>query len=225
MRKQKKKQEKLIMKMLPKAIIEKVMAGGAVTVAETFDNATLYFSSVDGFIEVSRHCGALQLVKFLNKLYNTMDKRMDKHDVYKVETISDQYLVVSGVPKKNGDKHAAAICNMALDLKAACGSIVRPDIAPRTITIRAGVHTGKIVAGVVGSKMPRYCLFGDTINTTSRMQSSGEADKIQVSKTTWMMLSMQGGFIMEERGQIEVKGKGLMETYWLLDAKREAGKK
>ena len=207
MKKQKKKQEKLIMKMLPKAIIEKVMEGGATTVADTFDNATLYFSAVDGFIEVSRHCryvnvlihfssltllfgfwikyilesieiksfrfSALQLVKFLNKLYNTMDKRMDKHDVYKVETISDQYLVVSGVPKKNGDKyvflnivlpfvflkssiccitfdksilylcrHAAEICNMALDLKAACGSVVRPDIAPRTITIRAGVHTG-----------------------------------------------------------------------------------
>ena len=125
--------------MLPKAIIEKVMEGGATTVADTFDNATLYFSAVDGFIEVSRHCryvnvlihfasltflfyfwieyilesieiksfrfSALQLVKFLNKLYNTMDKRMDKHDVYKVETISDQYLVVSGVPKKNGDKY------------------------------------------------------------------------------------------------------------------------
>ena len=137
MKKQKKKQEKLIMKMLPKAIIEKVMEGGATTVADTFDNATLYFSAVDGFIEVSRHCryvnvlihfssltflfwikyilesietksfrfSALQLVKFLNKLYNTMDKRMDKHDVYKVETISDQYLVVSGVPKKNGDKY------------------------------------------------------------------------------------------------------------------------
>ena len=117
---------------------------------------------------------ALQVVKFLNKLYMTMDRRMDNHDVYKVETISDQYLVVSGVPKKNGDayvnesiyftnlnlsniienqksnsnkiclflRHASEICNMALDLKAACGSVVRPDIAPRTITIRAGVHTG-----------------------------------------------------------------------------------
>ena len=118
---------------------------------------------------------ALQVVKFLNKLYMTMDKRMDNHDVYKVETISDQYLVVSGVPKKNGDayvnesiyftnlilsifiieyqksnsnkiclflRHASEICNMALDLKAACGTVVRPDIAPRTITIRAGVHTG-----------------------------------------------------------------------------------
>jgi class 3 adenylate cyclase len=151
-----------------------------------------------------------------------MDKRMDKHDVYKVETISDQYLVVSGVPKKNGDKHAEEICNMALDLKAACGSVVRPDIAPRTITIQAGIHTGKIVAGVVGSKMPRYCLFGDTINTTSRMQSSGEANKIQVSKNTWLLLSMKGGYEMEERGMVEIKGKGQMQTYWLIDSSRAA---
>jgi len=220
MRKQKKKQEKLIYKMLPKIIVERVLQGGE-QVAETFDQATLYFSSVDGFNEVSRNCNALQVVKFLNKLYLTMDKRMDNHDVYKVETISDQYLVVSGVPKKNGDKHAAEICNMALELKAACGSVVRPDIAPRTITIQAGIHTGKIVAGVVGSKMPRYCLFGDTINTTSRMQSSGEANKIQISKTTWLLLSMKGGFMMEERGMIEVKGKGEMQTYWLLDAVRK----
>ena len=124
--------------MLPKVIVEKVIKGGE-PVAETFDQATLYFSSVDGFSEVSKNCkyvfyclimlrvicfetiiefklwysnlcpnfvnSALQVVKFLNKLYMTMDKRMDKHDVYKVETISDQYLVVSGVPKKNGDKY------------------------------------------------------------------------------------------------------------------------
>jgi len=228
MKKQKKKQEKLILKMLPKVIVERVIQDGT-TVAETFESATLYFSSVDGFHNVSRKCSALQLVKFLNKLYTVMDKRMDGHDVYKVETISDQYLVVSGVPKKNGDKHAAEICNMALDLKAACGSVVRPDIAPRTIKIRAGIHTGKIVAGVVGSKMPRYCLFGDTINTCSRMQSSGEADKIQISKTTWLLLSLKGGYVMEERGMIEIKGKGEMQTYWLMDSDRkerkEGGKK
>jgi len=221
MKKQKKKQEKLVMKMLPKVIVDQVMKGDGKTVAETFDSATLYFSSVTGFVNVSKKCSALQVVKFLNKLYTTMDKRMDSHDVYKVETIQDQYLVVSGVPKKNGDAHAAEICNMALDLKAACGAVVRPDIAPRTITIRAGVHTGKIVAGVVGNKMPRYCLFGDTINTTSRMQSSGEDDKIQISKTTWLLLSMKGGFVTEERGLIEVKGKGEMQTYWLIDADRK----
>ena len=133
MKKQKKKQEKLVMKMLPKVIVEQVMKGDGNTVAETFDSATLYFSAVTGFVNVSKKCryimimlkstitrwywnfgfvsiksvfflkSALQVVKFLNKLYTTMDKRMDNHDVYKVETIQDQYLVVSGVPKKNGD--------------------------------------------------------------------------------------------------------------------------
>ena len=130
MKKQKKKQEKLVMKMLPKVIVEQVIKGDGNTVAETFDSATLYFLSVTGFVDVSKKCryfmfilkstkttyvgfvsiksvfflkSALQVVKFLNKLYTTMDKRMDNHDVYKVETIQDQYLVVSGAPKKNGD--------------------------------------------------------------------------------------------------------------------------
>ncbi len=146
-----------------------------------------------------------QVVQFLNTLYNVFDERMDDFDVYKVETISDSYLVASGLPKQNGDKHAKEICSLAVNLLAASGMVVRPDKKPNTILIQAGVHTGSIVAGIVGTKMPRYCLFGDTINTASRMQSTSLPGKIQISAETNMMLDMAGGFVTDERGSIEVK--------------------
>ena len=102
MKKQKKRQERLVLKMLPKEVVEKLNEG--LNTAEEFESATLYFSSVVGFADVTRKCTAMQVVNFLNNLYQTMDNRMDNHDVYKVETISDSYLVASGLPIRNGDK-------------------------------------------------------------------------------------------------------------------------
>ena len=102
MKKQKRKQDALILKMLPKDVVEKLNSGA--DTAETFDSATLFFSTVVDFSLVTKNCKALEIVNFLNDLYNTLDDRMDQHDVYKVETISDSYLVASGLPKKNGDK-------------------------------------------------------------------------------------------------------------------------
>ena len=102
MKRQKKKQEKLILKMLPKEIVTKLNEG--LTTAEEFDSATLYFSCVVEFYKVTKKCTAMQVVNFLNNLYQTMDERMDSYDVYKVETISDSYFVASGLPIRNGDK-------------------------------------------------------------------------------------------------------------------------
>lgn len=102
MKKQKRKQDALILKMLPKDVVDKLNSG--VDIAESFESATLYFSSVVDFSEVTKACKAMEIVNFLNDLYRTMDERMDKHEVYKVETISDSYLVASGLPKRNGDK-------------------------------------------------------------------------------------------------------------------------
>ena len=102
MKKQKKKQEKLVLTMLPRQVVDKLNEG--ISTAEEFESATLFFSSVVGFSEVTRICTAMEVINFLNNLYGCMDRRMDNHDVYKVETISDSYLVASGLPIRNGDK-------------------------------------------------------------------------------------------------------------------------
>ena len=102
MKKQKKKQDALILKMLPKEVVVKLNCGG--DIAENFEAATLFFSSVVDFALVAKKCTAMEIINFLNELYKTMDARMDNHDVYKVETISDSYLVASGLPKRNGDR-------------------------------------------------------------------------------------------------------------------------
>ncbi|XP_032642428.1 atrial natriuretic peptide receptor 1-like [Chelonoidis abingdonii] len=124
-------------------------------------------------------------------------------------------MVVSGVPKENGIRHASEIASMALDLVAVCKTFRIPHKPNTQLKIRAGIHSGPVVAGVVGTKMPRYCLFGDTVNTASRMESTSEALKIQCSSNTYQLLEQIGEYILVCRGNLQVKGKGDMVTYWL----------
>ncbi|CDQ60469.1 unnamed protein product [Oncorhynchus mykiss] len=133
---------------------------------------TIFFSDIVGFTTISASCTPLQVVEMLNNLYMCFDTRIDSYDVYKVETIGDAYMVVSGLPERNGDKHADEIAKMSLDLVAAVRQVAIPHMPNKRLQLRAGIHTGPCVAGIVGYKMPRYCLFGDTVNTASRMEST-----------------------------------------------------
>ncbi|KAL5967663.1 Atrial natriuretic peptide receptor 1 [Taenia solium] len=211
---EKQRTDELLHSMLPKTIANQLRSGQAVP-AEAYSSCTIYFSDIVGFTNISSDSTPFQVVALLNKLYSEFDQIIDRYDVYKVETIGDAYMVASGVPRRNGQRHAVSITDMALDLVEVSHSFVIPHMPNEPLKIRVGLHSGPVCAGVVGLKMPRYCLFGDTVNTASRMESNGEAYKIHCSDATHEILSTLGGFHFEERGTIEVKGKGTMRTWWV----------
>ena len=122
-----------------------------------------------------------------------------------VETIGDAYMCISGLPTRNGVEHARHIANMALDIVVACGSFRIRHRPGEKLRVRIGIHSGSVVSGVVGVKMPRYCLFGDTVNTASRMESNSLPNKIHVSQTTINLLTTLGGFKMRRRKAVQIK--------------------
>ncbi|XP_060792569.1 retinal guanylyl cyclase 2-like isoform X1 [Neoarius graeffei] len=213
---EKQKTEKLLTQMLPPSVAEALKVGGTVE-PEYFDNVTLYFSDIVGFTTISANSEPIEVVDLLNDLYTLFDAIIGNHDVYKVETIGDAYMVASGVPVPNGDRHAAEITNMALDILSAIGTFKMRHMPDVPVRIRIGLHTGPCVAGVVGLTMPRYCLFGNTVNIASRMESTGMPYRIHVSHTTVkILLDLKEGYQVQIRGRTELKGKGMEETYWLV---------
>ncbi|CAF1086005.1 unnamed protein product [Adineta ricciae] len=212
---EKKKAEELLYQLLPRTVAAQLMVGQPVT-AESFECVTIYFSDIVGFTSLSSESTPLQVVDLLNDLYSVFDGVTENYDVYKVETIGDAYMVVSGLPTRNGDLHAREIARLSLAL---LNAVLKFRIRHRPETqllLRIGIHSGPCVAGVVGLKMPRFCLFGDTVNTASRMESNGKALRIHVSSSTACILQKIGTFELKLRGDIEMKGKGKQRTYWLL---------
>uniref|UniRef100_A0A336MP66 Guanylate cyclase n=1 Tax=Culicoides sonorensis TaxID=179676 RepID=A0A336MP66_CULSO len=211
---ERKKTEQLLNRMLPISVAEKLKMGLAVD-PEEFSDVTIYFSDIVGFTTIAAHCTAVQVVDLLNDLYTCFDATINAYNVYKVETIGDAYMVVSGLPLPIAD-HSEQIATMALDLLHQSGNFKVRHLPGVPLQLRIGLHTGPCCAGVVGLTMPRYCLFGDTVNTASRMESTGSSWRIHMSQEVCDRLEEAGGYIIEPRGPIEIKGKGVMNTYWLL---------
>ncbi|GAA6084160.1 guanylyl cyclase C isoform X1 [Tachysurus ichikawai] len=183
---------------------------------ELFDEVTIYFSDIVGFTTLCHYSTPMEVVDMLNDMYKNFDSILDSHDVYKVETIGDAYMVASGLPRRNGNRHAVDICLMALDILEFMGTFQLRHLPGIPLWIRIGVHSGPCAAGVVGNKMPRYCLFGDTVNTASRMESTGLPLRIHVSQSTINILQRTDcQFEYETRGETFLKGKGKEMTYWL----------
>ncbi|ESP02583.1 hypothetical protein LOTGIDRAFT_138191, partial [Lottia gigantea] len=213
---EKKRSEELLYQILPKSVAERLKCGLRVE-PEAFDCITIYFSDICGFTTISARSKPMEVVDLLNDLYSCFDAILEEFDVYKVETIGDAYMVASGLPQRNGHKHAEEIARMSLALLKAIDSFRMRHLPDEKLKLRIGLHSGPVCAGVVGVKMPRYCLFGDTVNTASRMESHGEGLKIHMSEPTTNILKKYTSLNIEKRGNIEIKGKGFMTTYWLLD--------
>ncbi|XP_060759987.1 guanylyl cyclase C [Neoarius graeffei] len=201
--------------LLPGPVVRSLKETGRVE-PELFDEVTVYFSDIVGFTTLCHYSTPMEVVDMLNDMYKSFDSILDSHDVYKVETIGDAYMVASGLPRRNGNRHAVDICLMALDILTFMGTFQLRHLPGIPLWIRIGVHSGPCAAGVVGNKMPRYCLFGDTVNTASRMESTGLPLRIHVSQSTINILQRTDcEFEYETRGETFLKGKGKEMTYWL----------
>ncbi|CAD7015387.1 unnamed protein product [Ceratitis capitata] len=211
---EKRRTEELLYQVLPRPVATQLLAGEMVQ-PEQFECVTIYFSDIVGFTALCAESGPMEVVAFLNDLYSTFDRIIGFYDVYKVETIGDAYMVVSGLPERNDD-HAREIGLMSLAILDAVKSFTIRHKPDYQLKIRIGIHAGPVCAGVVGQKMPHYCLFGDTVNTASRMESGGLPLKIHVSSAAKIIFDKFGTFEMELRGEVELKGKGTVTTYWLL---------
>lgn len=210
------KSEKLLLNILPQPIAEQLKQGlGAI--ANQFDEATILFADIVGFTRLSSQLSATELVQLLNQLFSKYDGLADSYRLEKIKTIGDAYMVVGGIPTPRPD-HAEAIAHMALDMLHETALFSEQQGYP--IQIRIGINTGPVIAGVIGIKKFIYDLWGDAVNVASRMESFGVAGGIQITEATFQRIQNQ--FQLERRGMIEIKGKGVMSTYWLKGRTRKS---
>ncbi|KAL7063265.1 hypothetical protein AAHC03_0614 [Spirometra sp. Aus1] len=199
-------------------VVAESLKSGKPVVPVTYPSVSIYFSDIVGFTTISAMSTPLQVVDLLNELYTMFDDTIDAYDVYKAKTIGDAYMVASGLPITNDERHAGEIATMALDLLSHCGTFTIRHLPNVPLRIRIGLHSGPCVAGVVGLTMPRYCLFGDTVNTAAKMESSGAAFRVHISQPLKDLLDRTGHFTTEYRGTIDLEGGLCMPSYWLLNS-------
>jgi len=220
----------LLGNMLPRHIAEQLKAG-QVPEPSSFDNVCLFFTDIAGFKELAVRSQPRQIVALLNRMYVLFDQIIAQYeDLYKVETVGDSFMVCSGISNANNannnengkgggiapeDKIAniSSAIECALELMEAVEEFDMSDQIMDKLNLRIGMQCGSVLAGVIGTKMPHFCLFGDTVNTASRMCSTSEPLKIQVSSDVYD--TVKGAYLFEERGSITIKGKGTMNTYYL----------
>ena len=209
------KSENLLLNILPPAIVEELKHTQRATPIE-FEEASFLFADIVGFTPSSKMMPPDRVVSLLNGVFSTFDRLTQEHGVEKIRTIGDAYFVASGVPVPRRD-HAEAIANMALDMHREIQNFAWPSGEP--LQLRIGINSGgPIVGAVIGTQKFAYDVWGHDVNLASRMQSQGEPGRIQVTQATYDRLGDR--YTVKKRGNIDVKGKGVMTTYWLLGVNR-----
>jgi adenylate cyclase len=201
--KEKKRSEALLLNILPSEVAEELKNKGAAE-ARNYDNVTVLFTDFKGFTTIAEKLSPQELVKEINNCFSEFDRICEKYNIEKIKTIGDAYMAVGGLPVIN-NSHAQDVVNAALE--------ILQFMKNKTFEIRIGIHTGNVVAGIVGIKKFQYDIWGDTVNTASRMESSGEAGKVNVSESTYELIKHK--FNCEYRGKIKAKNKGEIDMYFV----------
>jgi adenylate cyclase len=204
------KAEGLLLNILPRSIADKLKADTA-TIADQFDAASILFADVVDFTPLSERLPPAEVVGILDHLFTHFDVLAERYRLEKIKTIGDCYMAAAGVPTPRAD-HARAVALMALDMREAMSS--QDGVGHLGLELRIGINSGPVVAGVIGRKRFLYDLWGDAVNTASRMESHGTPGQIQVTRATYELLKDE--FVLERRGTVPLKGKGEMETWYLL---------
>jgi guanylate cyclase len=207
------KSENLLLNILPREIAE-LLKKKPDSIAEQYSEASILFADVVNFTPMSSQMKPIELVELLNQVFSQFDDLVEKYDLEKIKTIGDCYMVASGVPRPRQD-HAKVITCLALDMQ----EIVRQsDYFGRKLTFRIGINSGPVVAGVIGRKKFIYDLWGDAVNTASRMESNGTGGLVQITRETYNLIN--DDFICESRGVINVKGKGELPVWFVRGRKQ-----
>ena len=198
--------ERLLVNVLPESVAVRLKSGET-TIADAYEDATVLFADLVGFTPLASSLSPAETVRLLDRLFTAFDALAARHGLEKIKTIGDAYMVVGGLPERSDD-HPARVVAMGLDMLEAVSAISREMGQP--LDLRIGVHTGPVVAGVIGTTKFSYDLWGDTVNVASRLESQGLAGAVQMSQATWLR---SGEVSAELRGPIELKGRGTLDVY------------
>lgn len=204
------KANNLLLNVLPREITP-VLKGGKTTIADYYDSASVLFADIVGSTPLFSDLEPAEAVDWLHEVFTLFDRLVEKHEVEKIRTIGDNYMVVSGAPTPRAN-HAQRLAALALDMVQGLDAL--PDRSGKRLAFRLGINSGPMVAGVIGQTKFHYDVWGDTVNTASRMESHGEAGKVHITRSTYELLKDE--FECVYRGQIPVKGKGDMDTWYVV---------
>jgi adenylate cyclase len=209
--------ETLLANILPASIAQRLKDPNRNIIADKYDDASILFADIAGYTKRASDTTPSDLVRFLDRLYTDLDALVDRHGLEKIKTSGDSYMVVSGVPKPRAD-HVEALACLALDMADAVSDLKDPQ--GRAVPLRIGLAAGPVVAGVVGARKFFYDVWGDAVNVASRMETTDVAGRIQVPHNIYERINH--AFVLEERGEVDIKGKGLMHTWYLVGRRDDA---